>query len=83
MKLQGLETVDDDSESRMCTAYFVDHEGTETNLANPVTYHGDLTPLLESIEPRFGSVLGGDSITFSGTGFSSDTSLYTIIIDGI
>jgi hypothetical protein len=83
VKLQGLETVDNDSENRMCSAYFIDHEGIETNLANPVTYESDLTPLLESIEPRFGSVLGGDSITFSGTGFSSDTSLYTIIIDGI
>lgn len=48
-----------------------------------MVYESDLTPLLESIEPRFGGVLGGDSVTFTGTGFSDQTDLYTIIIDGI
>jgi hypothetical protein len=35
------------------------------------------------MDPRHGSVLGGYSVTFTGTSFSSDTSLYTITIDGI
>lgn len=83
IKAQGLETVDNEDESRQCTPHFVDHEGTETELANLVTFEGSLTPLLESIEPRFGGVLGGDSVTFSGTGFSDDITLYTVIIDGI
>jgi hypothetical protein len=83
IKAQGTETVDNDDETRQCTPTFVDHEGTETELLNTVSYDGSITPLLESIEPRFGGVLGGDSVTFSGTGFSDDITLYTIIIDGI
>jgi hypothetical protein len=37
------------------------------DFSNPVTYQGDLTPLLSKIEPRFGSRLGGDDVTFTGT----------------
>lgn len=39
--------------------------------------------MLETIEPRFGGILGGDDVTFSGTGFSDNTADYTITIDGI
>jgi hypothetical protein len=83
IKVTGREVVDNSDASRQCTPVYVDSEGTHTPLDAAVTYEGTLTPLLEAIEPRFGSVVGGDSITFSGQSFSSDTSLYTIIIDGI
>jgi hypothetical protein len=33
------------------------------------------------MNPRFGQVTGGDSVTFTGTGFSATTSTYTILID--
>ena len=46
IKLQGLETIDNDAESRECTAHFIDTEGNETPLDNKVTYVGSLTPLL-------------------------------------
>jgi len=46
-----------------------------------VTYSGALTPLLTAMNPRFGTVTGGTSVTFTGTSFSTDTSKYTIIID--
>jgi hypothetical protein len=39
--------------------------------------------MLASIEPRFGTRLGGEIVTFTGTNFSADKSLYTILIDGI
>lgn len=51
--------------------------------ANAVVFDGALTPMLDSISPRFGSVLGGDSVTFTGTNFSANKNLYTIMIDGI
>jgi hypothetical protein len=48
-----------------------------------VTYEASKTPLLTAINPRHGTVTGGDSVTFSGTGFSTNTADYSIIIDGI
>lgn len=44
---------------------------------------GSLTPSLTSVSPRYGTVVGGDSVTFAGSQMSSDTSKYTILIDGI
>ena len=44
-------------------------DNTETDL-NPVTFDQAFTPVLTSMNKRFGSVLGGDSLTFTGTGFS-------------
>jgi len=52
-------------------------------ILNSVEYVGSLTPALEEITPRFGNVVGGEEVTFTGTDFSEDISLYTIIIDGI
>jgi hypothetical protein len=42
-----------------------------------------MTPNLESISPRYGSVEGGTEVTFTGEDFVTDTSLYTITLDGI
>lgn len=42
-----------------------------------------MTPLLNSIYPRFGSVRGGDEVTFYGENFSEDYTKYTILIDDI
>jgi hypothetical protein len=46
-------------------------------------YTSTSTPFLTSISPRFGNVKGGDSVTFTGTTFSSKTTDYTITLDGI
>lgn len=48
-----------------------------------MTYDGAKTPLLTAMSPRFGSVTGGDALTFTGTNFLTDTTKYTITIDGI
>ena len=37
--------------------------------------------MLTSIWPRFGNVIGGDIVTFSGIGFVSDITKYTVAID--
>jgi len=38
---------------------------------------------LTKVEPRFGTRLGGDEVTFTGTNFDTDKSKYTIEIDGV
>jgi len=40
-----------------------------------------LTPLLTAVEPRYGPVTGGTSVTFGGTNFVTDLTKYSIIID--
>jgi hypothetical protein len=55
---------------------------TEVNL-NSIEYQGTLTTNLASITPRYGPVTGGTSVTFAGTNFPTDTSLYVITLDGI
>ena len=42
-----------------------------------------MTTNLVSISPRFGRVEGGTPLTLTGTNFPTDTTKYTIIIDGI
>ena len=61
----GVETIDSSSSSHTCDAKLVTGE-TETRL-NSVEYVGSLTPALSAINPRHGTVVGGDSVTFTGT----------------
>jgi hypothetical protein len=42
-----------------------------------------MTPTLDSISPRYGSVYGGDYITFTGEGFSDNIDDITVLIDDI
>lgn len=51
-------------------------------LTETVTYSADKTPLLEGMDPRFGTVTGGTTVTFTGQSFSDDKSKYHIKIDG-
>ena len=44
----------------------IDGEEFVTTLSS-ISYTDTNTPLLTSIEPRFGSVLGGESVTLTGT----------------
>jgi len=50
---------------------------------NSVDIVGSLTSAIDSISPRFGKVTGGTEVTFTGTGFVTDSSLVTVTIDGI
>jgi len=77
----GVETVDNEDASYTCTAKAV-IDGTEFSLES-VEFVGSLTSNLLSLSPRFGTVVGGDELTFTGDNFSADTSLYTITIDGV
>lgn len=80
--MAGVETVADTGSTYTCAvAVEIDNEVVET-LSDEVTYKGDITPLLTSIEPRYGPVTGGTEITFTGTAFDADTTKYSIVIDG-
>jgi len=54
-------------------------DGKATDLS-PVSFANTHTPVLTSMSTRFGSVLGGESVTFTGTGFS-DSAVTTVTID--
>ena len=55
-------------------------DGVSTPL-NKLTYEGNQTPTLTSMSRRFGSVLGGESVDFIGSGFSQRART-TVLIDG-
>ena len=57
-------------------------DGTTQTLED-VTYDGDLTATITAMNPRYGNVEGGETLTFTGTNFIADPTKYTIIIDGI
>jgi len=52
-------------------------------ISNPVIYKGEVTSLLEKVEPRFGTRLGGDKVRFTGKQFDADHKKYTILIDQV
>jgi len=77
----GVETIDNEDSTYTCSAKLVIGDD-ETDL-NTIEYQGTLTTLLESIFPRFGTVVGGTPLTFTGQNFPTDTLKYRIVIDGI
>jgi len=53
-----------------------------TDLTHAVQFSGDITPNLTAITPRFGTVQGGETITFTGSGFSDTVASVSITLDG-
>jgi hypothetical protein len=82
VELWGIETIDNNAAGADCQAKLVVN-GASQSLTGAVQYQGSLTPALESMNPRFGRVEGGTSVTFTGTDFSATLSDYTILIDKI
>lgn len=82
ISLRGYEVIDSTASSYSCQASLVINGALQTPLTNSITYQNTLTPLLTSISPRFGSVVGGEVVTFNGAGFSSNIADYTVQIDG-
>lgn len=81
IQLYGVETIDDSATTYSCTPKL--HVASATTDLSPVTYDGSITPLLQSISPRYGNVVGGEEITFTGTGFGTSASDVTIVIDEV
>ena len=82
IKFKGVKTITNNDPTYACDAKVV-VDDVETALPNQVTYSGSLTPKLDSINPRYGTVTGGTSVTFTGTDFSSNIADYTILLDMI
>jgi len=83
IKFTGVETVDSSTTTYQCPVQVKINGAFKANLTNKVTYDGAKTALLTAMSPRFGSVTGGDTLTFTGTNFIADTTKYNIQIDGI
>lgn len=81
LKMTGVETIDDSGATYTCPIAFEKGGVILSNLTETVTYSGTLTPLLTAVNPRYGTVTGGTSVTFTGTNFVDNTRSYTILID--
>lgn len=79
--LTGVETIDSMHDLFTCAVNLITGE-TKTEL-NTLDYLDQVTPVIDSLSPRYGSVEGGTEITFKGSNLYSDPSAYAIIIDGI
>jgi hypothetical protein len=80
--MSGVETVDNSDATLSCAIALERNNEVFANITETVTYSGSLTPLLTAVNPRYGTVTGGTSVTFTGTNFVTDTTLYSIMIDG-
>lgn len=78
VRIHGVESIDSDTNTYSCTPK-MSVDGVVTEL-EPVTYDSAFTPVLTGMSTRFGSVLGGETVEFYGTGFS-DTAITTVTID--
>lgn len=54
-----------------------------TAFTQNVNYESSLTPLVTNISPRYASPVGGTDITITGSGFGTDASAVTVVIDGV
>lgn len=80
-----METIKDTDTQHSCPLVLTVNGAVVESFSHKVDYQAAKSPILQSIEPRYGSVLGGTDITFSGTGFKgfADPSLYKITVDGV
>ena len=74
IKFTGVEVIDDNNPTYACTPKLtLKYTGTANDGADTVqeltavTYQGTKTAALTTIAPRFGSVEGGEDVTFTGT----------------
>ena len=57
--------------------------GQTKTFTSQVTYADTASSVVTSITPRYGTYKGGETVTFTGTGFSSTSSEISVTIDGI
>lgn len=71
VELWGVSTIDSAASSYECKAELIlDGVATKDKLKS-ASFQKAKTPYLEKMSPRYGSVAGGDVITFSGSNFVS------------
>ena len=77
VKLVGVEVLDDSNTSSTCMAKLTIN-GASQDLTT-VSYDGAKTPSLTAksgVAPRYGSVLGGETLTLSGDGFTGTATVF-------
>lgn len=66
-KLHGVEAMNDDSDSITCNPkVFIGTTELTSTMNNEIKYSAIMTPKLTKISPRYGSVLGGTTVTLTG-----------------
>jgi len=81
IKMAGVETVANTGSSYSCPVAVEMNDEVVNTVSEQVLYMGSKTPLLTAVNPRYGTVTGGTSVTFTGTNFDTDTTKYQIVID--
>ena len=56
--------------------------GNEIVESAKVTYTTSATPTIEELNPPFGSTYGGDKIEITGTGFGTDSTVVSVLLEG-
>lgn len=78
IRLNGSESIADNNPTYSCTPKLI-IDGVSSNLS-AITFKNTKTPKLTAMSTRFGSVIGGESVTFTGELFS-DSALTKVTID--
>ena len=78
----GNEVIENSEATYDCPAELIMKNEKTIELSKP-KYVGASTPSLTKISPRFGSVKGGETVTFTGVNFSATKEDHEILIDGI
>jgi hypothetical protein len=68
---RGYEVIANSDKTYKCSSKVI-LNGVAKNLVGDINYVNTLTPTLTSISPRFGTVTGGEEISFTGLGFGTD-----------
>jgi len=63
-----------------CDVSVIVNDQKGTSSGNQVQYRQSSTPEISSVSPPYGTILGGTTITISGSGF---TGAYEVLIDGV
>lgn len=68
--LSGLEVIQDNNPTYACMPKVIMNGEPSVSSSSAVTFENTKTAKLTAITPRYGSRLGGETITFTGTGLS-------------
>ena len=83
IELWGNEVEDTTASSKVCDVVVTAAGDQTQTFSSHVTYKDSASSVVSGISPRYGTYKGGETVTFTGTGFSTTTSEATVTIDGI
>mmetsp|Transcript_41820 Transcript_41820/g.48324 ORF Transcript_41820/g.48324 Transcript_41820/m.48324 type:complete len:161 (+) Transcript_41820:349-831(+) len=69
--------------SKVCDVVLIAPGGQIQTFSSQVTYADSASSVVTDVSPRYGSYKGGETVTFTGTGFSATSSEASVTIDGI